>query len=362
MNEPPLTRWLDGPSVGRESPPLEELRLAMTCEERRSQRQGDGTISIEGTRFEVPVRFRHLRRVQVRYASWDLSCVWLIDKTSGTALTRIFPLDKARNADGVRRVVDPQPLVQPVEPSGIAPLLRKLMSENAVTGLPPAYIVKGGGMTHKLLALYGLKWNPFSADIPVEALWTPPKLEHFRWRMEQQLREGGFALIAGDPGTGKAVALRLLAHHLAALPDVQIGVVARPQSGLGDFYREIGALFGVVLAPHNRWAGFRALREKWLAHIDATRYRPVLLVDEAQEMSHAVLAELRILASADFDSRAILTVVLAGDGRLIQDFRREALLPIASRIRVRLNLDYLTPNELLDWLRHTLAQAGNPQP
>jgi len=216
-------------------------------------------------------------------------------------------------------------------------------------------------VTHKLLALYGLKWNPFTADVPVEALWTPPSLDHFRWRMEHQVREGGFALITGDPGTGKSVALRLLAHHLATLPDVEVGVVMRPQSGLGDFYREIGALFGVVLAPHNRWAGFKALREKWLVHVEATRYRPVLLVDEAQEMSHPVLAELRILASTDFDSRAILTVVLVGDGRLVQEFRREVLLPIASRIRVRLNLDYLTPKELLDWLRHATDQAGNPQ-
>jgi len=216
-------------------------------------------------------------------------------------------------------------------------------------------------MTHKLLALYGLKWNPFTADVPVEALWTPPALDHFRWRMENQVREGGFALITGDPGTGKSAALRLLAHHLATLPDVQVGVVVRPQSGLGDFYREIGALFGVVLAPHNRWAGFKALREKWLAHVEATRYRPVLLIDEAQEMSHPVLAELRILASTDFDSRAILTVVLVGDGRLVQGFRHEVLLPIASRIRVRLNLDYLTPKELLDWLRHATDQAGNPQ-
>src|SRR6266705_1482561 len=164
----------------------------------------------------------------------------------------------------------------------------------------------------------------------------------FREEPEYQVREGGFALITGDPGTGKSAALRLLAHHLATLPDVQVGVVVRPQSGLGDFYREIGGLFGVVLAPHNRWAGFKALREKWLAHVEATRYRPVLLIDEAQEMSHPVLAELRILASTDFDSRAILTVVLVGDGRLVQEFRREALLPIASRIRVRLNLDYLT--------------------
>lgn len=69
-------------------------------------------------------------------------------------------------------------------------------------------------MTQKLLALYGLKWNPFSADIPVEALWSFPKLEHFCWRVEGQVREGGFALITGDPGTGESVALRILANHL----------------------------------------------------------------------------------------------------------------------------------------------------
>jgi general secretion pathway protein A len=216
-------------------------------------------------------------------------------------------------------------------------------------------------MTQKLLALYGLKWNPFTPDVPIEALWMTPKIEHFRWRVEHQLREGGFALITGDPGTGKSVALRLIAHHLAALPDVQIGVVTRPQSKLGDFYREIGALFAVVLSQHNRWAGFKTLRDKWRAHLESTRYRPVILVDEAQEMPTSVLAELRILASADFDSRSILTIVLAGDGRLVQEFRREELLPIASRIRVRLHLDYLTPKELLEWLRHALQKAGNSQ-
>ncbi len=212
-----------------------------------------------------------------------------------------------------------------------------------------------------LLHFFGLKWNPFSADVPLETLWRFPKLEHFCWRIENQVREGGFALITGDPGTGKSVALRILAAHLAQLRDVQVGVLTRPQSAIADFYRELGQLFGVTLAPHNRWAGFKALRQRWLTHVEATRYRPVLLVDEAQEIPTPVLAELRILASTDFDSRSILTVVLAGDARLIQQFRREELVPIASRIRVRLSLDYLAPKELLEWLQHVLEQAGNPQ-
>lgn len=216
-------------------------------------------------------------------------------------------------------------------------------------------------MTHKLLALYGLKWNPFSADIPVEELWRSPKVEHFCWRMETLLREGGFALITGDPGAGKSVALRTLAHHCASLPDVRSAVLTRPQSSLADFYRELGHLFGVDLRPHNRWTGFKSLRTAWLQHLENTRWRPVLLIDEAQEMPATVLAELRILASADFDSRSLLTVVLCGDGRLTQQFRQENLVPIASRIRVRLHLGPWSPKELLEWLRHALASAGNPQ-
>jgi type II secretory pathway predicted ATPase ExeA len=211
-----------------------------------------------------------------------------------------------------------------------------------------------------LRELYGLKWNPFSPDVPVEALFRSKDLDTFFWRVERLVRGGGFALVTGEPGTGKSVALRQLAHHLAETPDAVVGVLARPQSSLADFYRELGDLFAVSLKPHNRWAGFKCLREAWTTQVEATRCRPVVLIDEAQEVLPAVLAELRILASTDFDSRSLLTVVLAGDMRLTRHFRREDLLPIASRIRVRMTLGHLAPKQLLDWIEHVLEQAGRP--
>jgi len=215
-------------------------------------------------------------------------------------------------------------------------------------------------MTQKLLALYGLKFNPFTPDLPTDAIYIAPRIEDFCWRIEQvQVREGGFAMIHGDPGSGKSIALRLLAERLARLPDVTVGAINHPQSNLADFYRELGDIFGVPLRPHNRWGGFKALREQWQAHLESTRRRPVLLIDEAQEMAPAVLSELRLMASARFDSQPLLCVVLAGDARLPDKLRREDLVPLGSRIRARLATEYASREELLICLNHLLAAAGN---
>ena len=138
----PLERFLTGPSVGRPSPSSDELRLAFRRQELRTQRRSDGTLTALGVRFEIPARYRTIARPAVRYASWDLSSVTLVDAQRDVALCEIYPLDKAKNADGRRRVVEP--IEGPAEPSpsptGIAPLLRELMTNYAATGLPPAYV------------------------------------------------------------------------------------------------------------------------------------------------------------------------------------------------------------------------------
>jgi len=214
-------------------------------------------------------------------------------------------------------------------------------------------------MNKKLLALYSLKFNPFLPEVPVSALLVAPAIESFCWRMQNQVGEGGFAMVSGDPGTGKSAALRILTERLGALRDVSVGVLTRPQASVADFYREMGHLFQVALSPHNRWTGAKALRDKWQAHIEASLCRPVLIIDEAQEMKSAVLSELRLLASTNLDSRLILTVVLAGDSRLTDRLHHADLLPIASRIRTRLRTESATPRQLHESLIHLMDKAGN---
>ncbi len=214
-------------------------------------------------------------------------------------------------------------------------------------------------MTSKLQSLYGLKFHPFRPDVPTEALFVTPAVDSFVRRIEFAIADGGFAMITGDPGTGKSVALRLLTERLRARPDLSVVAIEHPQSRTSDFYRELGDLFGVPLQNYNRFAGFKGLRARWGEHIGSTLSRPVLIIDEAQETLTNVLNELRVLASKELDSRQLLCVILAGDGRLLDRLRTPELQPLGSRVRRRLQMEYASRDELSACLDHLLDAAGN---
>ena len=210
----------------------------------------------------------------------------------------------------------------------------------------------------KLRALYGLKYNPFLPDIPVEALWVTPQMDSFVFRMENLVKTGGFALICAEPGLGKSKTLQLLNHRLESIGDVKVGIMQRPQSSVADFYREMGDLFGVNLSPANRYGGFKALRQRWRDHVKNTLYKPVLLIDEAQEVLSVCLNEIRLMQSDCFDSKSLLTSVLCGDMRLPQRFRTPQLASLGTRMRLRLNITPYPPKTLFELLEHTLKHAG----
>jgi len=146
----PLSVAMAGPSVVRAAPDMARLRHLFRSQVTRTQRRSDGTISVGGIRFELPSRYRTLMRPTVRVARWDLSSVDLVDPHTGALLCELYPLDKAKNADGVRRVVSPLDVEDDerettsessdAPKTGVAPHLRQLMEEYAATGLPPAYI------------------------------------------------------------------------------------------------------------------------------------------------------------------------------------------------------------------------------
>jgi len=143
----PAKRFAAAPDVLRPSPSSDALRAAFRREVKRRQRTSDGTISLAGVRFEIPARYRHFRDVVVRYPRWDLSLVDLVDPREGTILARLFPLDRAANADGRRAVLGPRPddvsaTDSSRSPGELPPLLKQILAEYSATGLPPAYLPK----------------------------------------------------------------------------------------------------------------------------------------------------------------------------------------------------------------------------
>jgi hypothetical protein len=97
-------------------------------------------------------RYRHLRGAEVRFANWDLTTVHLVDSHTGTVLCRLYPQDKTKNASGLRRPLDKLTAdtatrqSEPAKPAGaIAPLLARLIDQQAAAGLPPPYLPKDEG-------------------------------------------------------------------------------------------------------------------------------------------------------------------------------------------------------------------------
>ena len=143
----PIERFLAGPDLTRPVPAIDDLTQAFTASAARTQRQSDGTLSLQGVRYEVPNRYRHLGRLHVRYTSWDRSSALLVDAQTDRILCRLYPVDLAANAGAMRRVNDPldtTPTTTPSPSGEMAALLTQLLAEYAATGLPAAYLPGAG--------------------------------------------------------------------------------------------------------------------------------------------------------------------------------------------------------------------------
>ena len=147
ISSSPVERFAHARDVLRSSPSSNSLREAFRLDTTRRQRHGDGTISLDGVRFEIPGRYRHFSDVVVRYARWDLSRVDLVDPRSETILASIYPLDRAANADGRRALIEHDKNDVAADDSQrrdneLPPLLKRILQEYSATGMPPAYLPK----------------------------------------------------------------------------------------------------------------------------------------------------------------------------------------------------------------------------
>ena len=136
----PIDRAASSHDVTRQSPEYDDLRQAFRARITRRQRKTDGTVTIDGTRYEVPLRWRHQESLVLHHARWEPSLVHLLDPQTDKILDRVYPCDKHLNADGRRRPIDKPMITDQAPTTDPAPLLRQYLEDFAINGLPLPYI------------------------------------------------------------------------------------------------------------------------------------------------------------------------------------------------------------------------------
>jgi type II secretory pathway predicted ATPase ExeA len=202
---------------------------------------------------------------------------------------------------------------------------------------------------------FSLSHDPFSKEVPDTDLWLPPSKQGQVEELVDTLQARQSALLVGEPGVGKTCVLRALRQHL---PRERFRLTYCHNATLGrrDFYRQLCLALG--LSPKATAAAVFYSVTGHVQELASARVHPVFLLDEAHLLHSDVLAHLHILLNYEWDSRALLSVVLVGLPELEDRLALSTHKSLLSRLHTRLRIEPVTPEDSADYLRHRLALAA----
>ena len=210
-------------------------------------------------------------------------------------------------------------------------------------------------MNDSTLAVFGFNQPPFTKEIADSDLWLPPSKEALVADLVEAVEARQSVLLTGEPGVGKTCVLRSLRQRL---PKERYRLTYCHNATLGrrDFYRQL--CFALGLSPKATAAGVFSAISGHVHELAPTRVHPVFLLDEAHLLHPDVLGHLHILLNYEWDSRALLSVVLIGLPELADRLALGTHRPLLSRLHARLHLDAVTLDDTEQYLRYRLKLAG----
>lgn len=204
-------------------------------------------------------------------------------------------------------------------------------------------------------SFFGLSQAPFTKEVADSDLWLPPSKQSLVEELVESLQERHSALLVGEPGVGKTCVLRALRQRLPK-ESFRLTYCHNATLGRRDFYRQLCLALG--LSPKATAAAVFYSVTGHVQELASSRVHPVFLLDEAHLLHTDVLAHLHILLNYEWDSRALLSVVLVGLPELEERLALSTHKSLLSRLQTRLRIDPVTAQDSADYLRYRLKLAG----
>lgn len=205
------------------------------------------------------------------------------------------------------------------------------------------------------LSPWGLREPPFSKEVGDHDLWVPTSRAHAVDRLVETCHDRGHAVLVGEPGVGKTCVLRALRHRLPK-EGFRLTYCHNVTLGRRDFYRHVCLALG--LTPSATAAAVFYAISTHVAELGQDNVHPVLLIDEAHLLHQDVLEHLHIMANYEWDSRALLSIILVGLPETKQRLALAKNRSLWSRIHTRVALPEATPGDTSEYIAHRLRKAG----
>jgi len=204
---------------------------------------------------------------------------------------------------------------------------------------------------------FGIKENPFSLTPDPRYLYMARGHQEALAHLLYGVKEGGgFVLLTGEVGTGKTSVCRCL---LEQLPDeVQVALILNPRQSEVELLSNICDELGIDAPPADSIKTLVDRLNQHLLSLHAEGRHAVLIIDEAQNLSPAVMEQVRLLTNLETEKRKLLQIIFIGQPELSDLLDRQDLRQLAQRISARFHLDPLSAAETRDYIAHRLAVGG----
>ena len=212
-------------------------------------------------------------------------------------------------------------------------------------------------MNNNYRSFFGLKKQPFGADINLNEILKTAELIDVKERFDYVIGLGAIGLITGEVGSGKSTAIRYAAEHLH--PSEYKSLYMTASSGaIMELYRQLVNELGIYIKTNSKTMMLRLIKKEIGTLVCEKKIKVVLLIDEASLMRLEVFAELHTLCQFEKDSKPYLPIILAGQNNLIDKLSYRSSQPLASRVVARSHLQGTDLSGMQDYLKHHLAIAG----